>query len=171
MLYSVLCAARNILRRRLGTRPNGEELVHVISPGGLEGQRNYLGLMFIALEPEGLLQAEKQGYYLDANAIFMLFSSFADYGESLRYLSLALEAFHAKSRVLPPDFPELPLPEAGFYIEPYFFPLEQHLQTWNPFMDDSIPFMFYKLRSLRYGSLKPAAPDVKGTGARARQGP
>jgi hypothetical protein len=54
------------------------------------------------------------------------------------------------------------LPEAGFTIEPYFFPLIQQLQTWNPFMDDSIPFMFYRLRSLRYGRLKPGPPVVTG---------
>lgn len=171
MINSALCAARNILRRRLGTRPNGEELVHVASPGGLEGQRNYLGIMFIGLEQESNLQNEKgQGYYLDANAVFMVFSSFADYGESLRHLSTALDAFHAHTRVMPSDFPELKLPESGFYIEPYFFPLVQQLQTWNPFMDDSIPFMFYKLRSLRYGSVRRGAPVVKGVGTETRHG-
>ena len=172
MIHSALCAVRNILRRRLGTRPNGEELAHVASPGGMEGQRNYLGIMFIGLEQEGLLPSEKpQGYYLDANAVFMVFSSFTDYGESLRYLSAALDAFHANSRVMPQDFPDLNLPAVGFAIEPYFFPLAQHLQTWNPFMDDSIPFMFYKLRSLRYGRIRQGAPAVTGMETGARRGP
>ncbi|MFT4302492.1 MAG: Pvc16 family protein [Desulfovibrio sp.] len=164
MIHTGLCAVRDTLRRRVGTRPNGEPFVHITCPGkGIEGQRNYLGLMFIGLEQETSLQHDVlQGMSLDANIIFMLYSVFADYGESLRHLSSALSCFQETSSVTRADFPGLNLPEHILHIEPYFFPLVQQLQTWNPFMDDSIPFMFYKLRSLRFRAKKSAAPAVKG---------
>lgn len=162
MIQNALLAARNTLRRSLGARPNGEELAHITCPGrGVEGQRNYLGIMFVGLEHEANLYSESKGFSLDANAVFMLFSVFSDYAESLGNLSAALGAFQANSVIGAADFPELKLPEYPLYLEPYFFPLEQQLQTWNPFMDDSIPFMFYKLRSLRFRTMKAPAPGVK----------
>ena len=36
------------------------------------------------------------------------------------------------------------------------------VQTWNPFMDDSIPFMFYRLRALRFRTARTPAPPVRG---------
>ncbi|WP_027187578.1 Pvc16 family protein [Desulfovibrio cuneatus] len=172
MIHSALCAVRDTLRRRVGTRPNGEQLVHITCPGkGIEGQRNYLGLMFIGLEQETCLQSDiPQGMSLDANIVFMLYSVFADYGESLHHLSGALSCFQETSSVTRTDFPGLNLPEHTMHIEPYFFPLVQQLQTWNPFMDDSIPFMFYKLRSLRFRAKKGAAPIVKEIDAAFRKG-
>lgn len=162
MIESALCAARDTLRRRLGRQPNGEELVHITCPGrGVEGQRNYLGMMFIGMEHEPHLHSEAQGLSLDANLVFMLYADFSNYTDSLRFLSEGLSAFQRYMALKPTDFPDLKLPEYPLYVEPYFFPLEQHIQTWNPFMDDSIPFMFFKLRSLRFKTSKASAPDVR----------
>ncbi|MDL2274770.1 Pvc16 family protein [Desulfosarcina sp. OttesenSCG-928-G10] len=161
MIDTVLCAARDTLRRYLGPQPNGEEIAHLTCPGkGVDGQRNYLGLMFIGLEHEANLRSTAQGFSLDANIVFMLYSVFSDYNDSLSYLSMALGCFQDHIRFSASDFPDLSLPSYPLYIEPYFFPLEQHLQTWNPFMDDSIPFMFYKIRSLQFKTLKQPAPPV-----------
>ena len=167
MIHNALRAARDVLRRAVGTRPNGEQIVHVANPGsGIQGQRNYLGIMFIGLEHEtNLMNDGPQGMFLDANIVFMLYSSFSDYGESLHFLSVALETLQHTPSITRSDFPDLALPEQSLYIEPYFFPLVQHLQTWNPFMDDSIPFMFYKLRSLRFRTKKQAAVPVRGLDA------
>ncbi|UQZ88727.1 hypothetical protein C4J81_05720 [Deltaproteobacteria bacterium Smac51] len=163
MIQTALKAARNALRRRLGTRPNGEELVHITCPGrGVEGQRNYLGMMFIGLERENNLSSDRKGFSLDANVVFMLYAFFSDYADSLSYLSNSLAAFQENLSLHPADFPELKMPAYPLYIEPYFFPLEQQLQTWNPFMDDSIPFMFYRLRSLRFKTYQTQAPEMKG---------
>jgi hypothetical protein len=96
-------------------------MARVASPGGMEGQRDYLGIMFIGLEQEGLLSSEKPiGYYLDANAVFMVFSSFSDYGESLRHLSVALDAFHANSRVTQLIFPILICLRRVLLLNPIF---------------------------------------------------
>ena len=163
MIQNSLGAARNTLRRRLGKRPNGEELVHITCPGrGVEGQRNYLGIMFIGLENEPRLSGEVRGFSLDANVVFMLYSVFTDYEDSIGFLSDGLSAFQENMVLEAANFPELRLPAYPLYVEPYFFPLEQQLQTWNPFMDDSIPFVFYRLRSLRFMAHRPAAPGVKG---------
>lgn len=171
MIRNGLTAIRDTLRRYFGARPNGEEIVHITSPGkGVEGQRDYLGIMFIALEPEPHLQNDRQGFSLDANAVFMLYSAFSSYDESLRYLSGCLACMQEKNHFSRADFPHLALPADSLLVEPYFFPLVHHIQTWNPFMDDSIPFMFYKLRSLRYRSKVPEAPPASGLDLSTREG-
>jgi hypothetical protein len=161
MIQNSMCAARDLLRRKLGRRPNGEEIAHITCPErGVPGQKNYLGLMYIGLERETNQASEAPGISLDANLVFMLYSVFADYGDSLRVLSQALHVYQSQLALDPAAFPELELPQT-LLIEPYFFPLVQQLQTWNPFMDDSMPFMFYRLRSLRFRTASIPEPPVK----------
>ncbi len=160
MIQNSMCAARDLLRLNLGKRPNGEEIAHIASPGrGVSGQNNYLGLMYIGLEQENGVTGEA-AHALEANLVFMLYSSFSDYGDSLKVLSQALHIYQSHISLEPAAFPALKLPRA-LLIEPWFLPLAQQLQIWNPFGEDSVPFMFYRLRSLSFKTPVAQAPRVR----------
>lgn len=159
MLHNYLYATRNMLRQTLGTRANGEQMVHVSTPShDIEKQKNYLGLMCIGFEQESSSSLGAQGFSLDAGVIIMLYADFVDYSESLRFLSLGMQRFQENLILQPSSFPDLVLLNP-IYVSPYFLPMEQQLQIWNPFTN-TLPSMLYKLRSLHFTTSIAVAPEV-----------
>lgn len=168
MLHNYLQATRNMLRRDLGPRGNGEEIVHISTPfQGIEKQKNYLGLMCIGFEQELAKTGNTQGFSLDAGVIVMLYADFIEYSEGLRFLSLGMQSFQENLILQPASFPDIPLSNP-IYISPYFLPMEQQLQVWNPFANTP-PSMLYKLRSLHFHTSQTVEPVVNAvkSGVRA----
>lgn len=166
MLHNYLYAARNMLRQTLGTRANGEQIVHISTPfRGIEKQNNYLGLMCIGFEQESS-SGNVQGLSLDVGVIVMIYADFIDYSESLRFLSLAMQIFQENLILQPSAFPDLALVNP-ICVSPYFLPMEQQLQVWNPFANTP-PSMLYKLRSLHFNTSRTIAPVVNAVDAGLR---
>lgn len=167
MLDKYLYATRNMLRKNLGTRANGEQIVHISTPfRGIETQKNYLGIMCIGFEQEQCCSAGTQGFSLDAGVIIMLYADFIEYPEGLRFLSLAMESFQENLVLQPAAFPDLSLSNPIF-VSPYFLPMEQQLQVWNP-LANTPPCMLYKLRSLHFKTSHAVAPAVNAVDAGLR---
>ncbi len=152
MIHTVLDVVRDALRRCVGANPNGEEIVHVATPAkSVEGQRDCLGVTFLALEPEPHMCVSKSAAAaLNLNVVFMVYASFSDYREGLRLLSACLECFQKTPHLGRSDFPALPMD--GIFVEPHYFSADRLLSFWHPFDREIPPVLFFRLRSVAFAA-------------------